>query len=445
MPANIVVPEVGESIVDARIAKWLRKEGDVVSAGDPVVELETDKIDLEVGAPQGGVLSRIDRRDGEDVKVGEVLGVIDEASASTDSGQAPSALREPQGPPELSRGATGSGTGKANSGAAVDAEPKGGKARATPTAKKAAEQNDVDLATVQGTGDAGRVMKRDVERAATSTPVPAASEQRPATPPAGAPAPDARPPAPPTARPAVPVAERPVQAGERTEERVRMSKRRATIAKRLVEAQSTAAMLSTFNDVDMTAVMALRERHKQAFKDKHGVGLGIASFFVKASIGALRAFPRLNAEVQGDEMILKHYYDIGIAVGASEGLVVPVIRDADRLGFATIEKQIRDFAKRAEDGTLSLADLKGGTFTVTNGGVFGSLLSTPILNPPQVGILGLHKIQDRPVAVNGQVQIRPMMYVALTYDHRIVDGGEAVRFLVRLKELVEDPGALLLE
>jgi 2-oxoglutarate dehydrogenase E2 component (dihydrolipoamide succinyltransferase) len=437
MPANIVVPEVGESIVDARIAKWLRKEGDVVSAGDPVVELETDKIDLEVPAPQGGVLSRIDRKDGEDVKVGEVLGVIDEASASTGSGQGAPTPPEAQGRPGLGGGAR---LGKANDGATVEAEPKSGKARATPTAKKAAEQNEVDLGTVQGTGDAGRVMKRDVERAATSTPAPAASEQHPAAPAS----PEPRPPAP-TARPAVPVAERPAQVGERTEERIRMSKRRATIARRLVEAQSTAAMLSTFNDVDMTAVMALRERHKQAFKDKHGVGLGIASFFVKASIGALRAFPRLNAEVQGDEMILKHYYDIGIAVGASEGLVVPVIRDADRLGFATIEKQIRDFAKRAEDGTLSLADLKGGTFTVTNGGVFGSLLSTPILNPPQVGILGLHKIQDRPVAVNGQVQIRPMMYVALTYDHRIVDGGEAVRFLVRLKELVEDPGALLLE
>jgi 2-oxoglutarate dehydrogenase E2 component (dihydrolipoamide succinyltransferase) len=241
------------------------------------------------------------------------------------------------------------------------------------------------------------------------------------------------------------VAERPAAVGERTEERVRMSKRRATIAKRLVEAQSTAAMLSTFNDVDMSAVMALRERHKEGFRQKHGVGLGIASFFVKAAIGALRAFPRLNAEIQGDEMVLKHYYDIGVAVGAPEGLVVPVIRNADRLSFADIEKQIRDFATRAADGTLSLPDLKGGTFTITNGGVFGSLLSTPILNPPQVGILGLHKIQDRPIAVGGQVQVRPMMYVALTYDHRIVDGAEAVRFLVRVKELVEDPGALLLD
>jgi 2-oxoglutarate dehydrogenase E2 component (dihydrolipoamide succinyltransferase) len=277
-------------------------------------------------------------------------------------------------------------------------------------------------------------MRRDVEKAVTTpTPAPAAQASAPAAPAA-------------KAQPVPPVGEdRRHPGGDRSEERVRMSKRRATIARRLVEAQSTAAMLTTFNEVDMTAVMALRERHKQAFKERHGVGLGIASFFVKASIGALRSFPRLNAEIQGDEIVLKHYFDIGVAVGASEGLVVPVLRDADRMGFAAIENQIRDFARRAEDGTLSLADLKGGTFTITNGGVFGSLLSTPILNPPQVGILGLHKIQDRPIAVNGQVVVRPMMYVALTYDHRIVDGAEAVRFLVRVKELVEDPAALLLD
>jgi 2-oxoglutarate dehydrogenase E2 component (dihydrolipoamide succinyltransferase) len=422
MPANIVVPEVGESIVDARVAKWLRKEGETVAAGDPLVELETDKIDLEVGAPQAGVLSRIDRKEGEDVKVGEVLGVVDESA----SAGVPAAA-----PPSNDGGQA----------AEAPAETRSAKSRATPTAKKAAEQNDVDISKVQGSGDAGRVMKRDVERAAGG-PAPAPAPQA-----AEAPAPEAKPAAEsPKVRPAGPVAEAPPRpAGARTEERVRMSKRRATIAKRLVEAQRTAAMLSTFNEVDMSAVMALRERHKQTFKEKHGVGLGIASFFVKASIGALRAFPRLNAEIQGDEMVLRHYYDIGVAVGAAEGLVVPVIRDAETLGFAAIEKQIREFAKRAEDGTLSLADLKGGTFTITNGGVFGSLLSTPILNPPQVGILGLHKIQDRPIAVNGQVQVRPMMYVALTYDHRIVDGAEAVRFLVRVKELVEDPGALLLE
>jgi 2-oxoglutarate dehydrogenase E2 component (dihydrolipoamide succinyltransferase) len=412
MPANIVVPEVGESIVDARVAKWLRKEGDAVAAGDPLVELETDKIDLEVSAPQAGVLARIDRADGTDVKVGEVLGVIEDGQGAAAAPPKPAAT-----PAEAPRKdeAPAASAGKAT--------------RATPTARKAAEQHEVDLAQVRGSGEAGRVMRRDVEDAA------AGSVTKPAAPESA-----------PKPKPAPPVSEaRRRPAGERTEERVRMSKRRATIARRLVEAQSTAAMLTTFNEVDMSAVMALRERHKQAFKERHGISLGISSFFVKASIGALRAFPRINAEIQGDEMVLKHYYDIGIAVGASEGLVVPVLRDADRMSFAEIEGQIRDFARRAEDGTLSLADLKGGTFTITNGGVFGSLLSTPILNPPQVGILGLHKIQERPMGVNGQVVLRPMMFVALTYDHRIVDGAEAVKFLVRVKELVEDPGALLLD
>ncbi len=420
MASNIVVPEVGESIVDARVAKWLRKEGDAVAAGEPLVELETDKIDVEVSAPHAGVLSRIDRQNGEDVKVGEVLGILDESAKGA-------ATPSPAPPVPAENDASKDRQQDSQQDPQQDNDAR--TPRATPTAKKAAEANAVDLSRVRGSGDAGRVMRRDVEQAATAGA---------ATPPA--PAPQAK------AKPVPPVAEdRRHPDGDRTEERVRMSKRRATIARRLVEAQSTAAMLTTFNEVDMTAVMALRERHKQSFKDRHGVGLGIASFFVKASIGALRGFPRINAEIQGDEMVLKHYYDIGVAVGAAEGLVVPVLRDADRLTFAQIEKGIREFAKRAEDGSLSLADLKGGTFTITNGGVFGSLLSTPILNPPQVGILGLHKIQDRPMAVSGQVVVRPMMYVALTYDHRIVDGAEAVRFLVRVKELVEDPGALLLD
>ncbi len=419
MPANIVVPEVGESIVDARVAKWLRKEGETVAVGDPLVELETDKIDLEVAAPQGGVLKRIDRKDGDDVKVGEVLGMIEDAAAGA---TIPASTAVPSSP------ASAPSQEKAAAPAPRAAGPE--KTRATPTARKAAQAREVDLTRLQGSGDAGRVMRRDVEQAAAGADNGgAASSAEPVK-----------------ARPTLPVAEPPrPSSGERTEERLRMSKRRATIARRLVEVQSTAAMLTTFNEVDMSAVMALRERHKQAFKERHGIGLGIASFFVKGSIGALRAFPRINAEIQGDEMVLKHYYDIGVAVGASEGLVVPVIRDADRLSFAQIEGRIRDFAKRAEDGTLSLADLKGGTFTITNGGVFGSLLSTPILNPPQVGILGLHAIQQRPVADNGQVVIKPMMYVALTYDHRIVDGSEAVQFLVRIKQLVEDPGALLLD
>jgi 2-oxoglutarate dehydrogenase E2 component (dihydrolipoamide succinyltransferase) len=417
---NIVVPEVGESIVDARVARWLKKPGDPVAVGDPLVELETDKIDLEVSAPEAGVLSRIDHQDGADVKVGEVLGVIDE----TASAPAP--------------GAKGNGAPAGQAAAAPDplkrAAPETEKTRATPAARKAAERNDVDLSQVRGSGEAGRVMRKDVEKAFSG----AAQPEQEAKPRQPAPAPRERPSAPTAAA-------RPRVEGDRSETRERMSKRRATIARRLVEAQSTAAMLTTFNEVDMSGVMALSERHKQAFKERHGVGLGVASFFVRAAIGALREFPRVNAEIQGDEIVLKHYYDIGVAVGASEGLVVPVLRDADRMSFAEIEQEIRRFARAAEDGSLTLADLKGGTFTITNGGVFGSLLSTPILNPPQVGILGLHAVKDRPMAAGGQVVVRPMMYTALTYDHRIVDGSEAVRFLVRLKGLVEDPGALLLE
>ena len=438
MSANVVVPEVGESIVDARVAKWLKKEGDTVAAGEPLVELETDKIDLEVSAPQAGVLSKIAHGDGADVKVGEVLGVIEERDAG--SGPPDAGAGKPEAGGEAAKRpspAEGAPAAKAEQPEAGGDTPR---QRATPAARNAAAKNDVDLATVQGSGDAGRVMRKDVE--AASAPVPSKAD-------GPKPAPKA------DLKPQTPVREERRRNGDagptagapwlRNEERIRMSKRRATIARRLVEAQSTAAMLTTFNEVDMSAIQAVRERHKQTFKDRHGVGLGLTSFFVKAVVGALREFPRLNAEIQGDEMVLKHYFDVGVAVGASEGLVVPVLRDADRLSFPQIEQKVRAFAKAAEDGTLSLADIQGGTFTITNGGVFGSLLSTPILNPPQVGILGLHAIKDRPVAVNGQVVIRPMMYTALTYDHRIVDGAEAVQFLVRVKQLVEDPGALLLE
>jgi 2-oxoglutarate dehydrogenase E2 component (dihydrolipoamide succinyltransferase) len=373
--ANIVVPQLGESVVEARVARWLKKEGDRVEVGEPVVELETEKIDLEVPADKSGVVKSIARREGEDVRIGEVLGVIDESAAAPVSAAAA--------------------------------------AKATPTAKRMAKEHDVRLESVQGSGTAGRVMKQDVEKAIGDT--------------------------------AAPVIERAVAHGERRETRTRMSKRRATIARRLVEAQRTAAMLTTFNEIDMTALMALRERRKEPFKKQYGVNLGILSFFVKAAVAALRAFPPLNAEIQGDEIVLRHYYDIGVAVGAEGGLVVPVLRDADVTSFAGIEMAVRDFAQRAKDGTLTLDDLAGGTFTITNGGVFGSMLSTPILNPPQVGILGLHKIEDRVVPLGGQVVIRPMMYVALSYDHRLVDGREAVQFLVRVKECIEDPGILLIE
>ena len=412
MPVNIVVPEVGESIVDARVARWLKKAGDAVAAGEAVVELETDKVDVEVAAPRAGVLATIAHGDGADVKIGDVLGTIGE---SADVAKTPDA-----------------GTSAAASPAASSATPNGASTPATPSARKMARENDVELAAVKADGP--RVTKADVERS-VAAPAPASPVARPAV----APAPKAAP----ATSPAPAVVKR--VPSERTEERVRLSKRRATIARRLVEAQSTAAMLTTFNEVDMSGVMSLRDRRKEAFKARHGVSLGIASFFIKATVAALREFPRLNAEIQGDEMVLKRYYDIGVAVGAAEGLVVPVLRDADRLSFAEIEQGIREFAKKSENGTLTIDDLRGGTFSVTNGGVFGSLMSTPILNPPQVGILGLHTIKDRPIGVNGQVVLRPMMYTALTYDHRIVDGSEAVRFLVRVKEMVEDPGGLLLE
>jgi 2-oxoglutarate dehydrogenase E2 component (dihydrolipoamide succinyltransferase) len=408
MSINILVPEVGESIVDARVAKWLKKEGEPVTAGEPLVELETDKVDVEVAAPKNGVLQKIAHGDGADVKIGDVLGMIEEGAAATTG----------------TTGTTGTAAKSAASGPAAAVAPAGGKNAATPSARKLAREQQVDLDVVKADGP--RVTKADVERTVST------AKAAPAPPKASAK---------PTPVPAVPVV--PVVPG--SSERIRMSKRRATIAKRLVEAQQTAAMLTTFNEVDMSGVMGLRERRKEAFKTKHGIGLGIASFFVKAAVAALREFPRLNAEIQGDEMVLKHYYDIGIAVGASEGLVVPVLRGADRLSFADIEKGIRDFATRANDGTLTLDDLRGGTFSITNGGVYGSLMSTPILNPPQVGILGLHAIKERPVAVGGQIVLRPMMYTALTYDHRIVDGSEAVRFLVRIKELIEDPGVLLVE
>src|SRR5687768_4187592 len=414
MSTNIVVPELGESVVEARVAKWLKKQGDSVNAGDPLVELETEKIDLEVSADRAGVLANIKHQEGSDVKVGEVLAILEESAAASPNG-AGIGTKVPEVP----------------KGSVPSANAKGADKKATPTAKNIARDQKVDLGVVEGSGAGGRVTKGDVLKAAAPTSAPAPQATKAPTP-----APQA---------PYAPQAPKKVPTGDRSETRERMSKRRATIARRLVEAQQTAAMLTTFNDVDMSAVMQLRERRKDAFTKKYGVGIGIASFFVKAAIGALKAFPQLNAEIQGDEIVYKNFYDIGMAVGAEGGLVVPVLRDADRMSFADVELTIRDFAQRAKDGSLTLEDLKGGTFTITNGGVFGSLMSTPILNPPQVGILGLHKIADRAVPVNGQVVIRPMMYLALSYDHRLVDGREAVQFLVRIKEYIEDPAWMLLE
>jgi 2-oxoglutarate dehydrogenase E2 component (dihydrolipoamide succinyltransferase) len=410
MPIKIVVPDMGESIIEATVALWLKHEGERVAVGEAIVELETEKANLQVAAERAGVLARIEKQEGEDVKVGDVLGVIEpiaeeiEAQAKTEPVEKTS--------PQPARG------------------PAQETGRATPVARRIAQERSVNLSAVPASGVGGRVTKRDIqsflqENAPPSTPQPEPIERllEPAA----------------SARAIGPV-ERPDR-----EERVRMSRRRQTIARRLLEATQTTAMLTTFNELDMSAVMDIRKRRKDSFKEQHGVSLGFMSFFVRASIGALKSFPRLNAEIRGDEIVLKHYYDIGIAVGAAEGLVAPVLRDADRMSFAEIERAIKAYVQQAEDNTLALQDLRGGTFTITNGGVFGSLLSTPILNPPQVGILGLHKIEERPVALNNQVVIRPMMYVALSYDHRIVDGREAVQFLVRVKELIEDPEKLLLE
>ena len=416
--SNIVVPVLGESIIEARIAKWLKKPGDHVEVGDPLVELETEKTNLELSAEKRGVITSIARKEGEDVKIGELLAVVDENGA----GAPP--------PPAASGNGSKAAAAPPPPAAAAAQPPPAEEPRATPTARRMARDHEVDLGGVQGTGSAGRVTKQDVKNAIA----PAAPTRD------GAIAPTSNRITSTSARPLAPT-----RSGDRSEERVRMTKRRQTIARRLVEAQQTAAMLTTFNEADMTAIMALRERRKEAFKKEFGVSLGIASFFVKASSAALRAFPAINAEIRGDEIVYKHYYDVGVAVGAEGGLVVPVIRDADPLTFPQIEMAIRDYARKATDNTLTLEDLRGGTFTITNGGVFGSLLSTPILNPPQVAILGLHKIQDRVIPVHGQPAIRPMMYLALSYDHRIVDGREAVQFLVKIKDYIEDPNNLLLE
>jgi 2-oxoglutarate dehydrogenase E2 component (dihydrolipoamide succinyltransferase) len=429
MSIQIVVPDLGESVVEATVANWLKQQGEAVKAGEALVSLETDKVDLDVPAPQDGVLAKIERQAGEDVRVGEVLALLEPGAQA--AAPAPSA-------PPAAQPADTQPVGAAPAPAAAETEPDG--ERATPVAKRIAQDKGVDLAAVAGAGPGGRVTKRDVEEYL------ARQDE-------GAPAPTAPPPAEPVREPVA----RPPQPGAlpattayvstadgRPEERVRLSRRRRTIAERLVEAQRTAAMLTTFNEVDMGRVMDLRQRKRDDFKAKQGVGLGFMSFFVKASVGALKSFPQVNAALDGTDLVLKRYYDIGIAVGAEEGLVVPVLRDADRLSFAEIERAIQELAEKARSGSLSLEELRGGTFTISNGGVFGSLLSTPILNPPQVAILGLHKIEQRPVVLDGQIVARPMMYLALTYDHRVIDGREAVQFLVKIKQLIEDPEELLL-
>jgi 2-oxoglutarate dehydrogenase E2 component (dihydrolipoamide succinyltransferase) len=398
MAKEIRVPALGESVTEATIAKWFRQAGDAVKADEPLVELETDKVTVEVPAPASGKLSSIDAAPGTTVNVGALLGLIEEGAAGAAQSKAADAPKKADAAP-----------------AAKVAE-----APLSPAVRKMLEENKVDTSSVTGTGKDGRLTKGDV----------IAHLEKPAAP---APAPVAAPRAP----------SAPTDAAR--EERVKMSRLRLTIARRLKDAQNTAAMLTTFNEVDMTATMALRNQYKELFEKKHGVKLGFMSFFVKACIQALKEIPAVNAEIDGDDIVYKNFYHVGVAVGTEKGLVVPVLRDADMLSFAGIEKTIAEYGKRARDGQLQIAEMQGGTFTISNGGVYGSLMSTPILNAPQSGILGMHKIQERPVAVNGQVVIRPMMYLALSYDHRIVDGKEAVTFLVRVKENLEDPQRTILD
>ncbi|SDD70743.1 2-oxoglutarate dehydrogenase E2 component [Paenibacillus sp. UNCCL117] len=447
--SEIKVPEMGESITEGTISRWIVQEGQNVRQGDLLLELETDKVNMEISAEQDGVIDKILKQEGENVQIGEVIGMISVGAASSPSGTAnvdtSAGVTSAAPQPEASAvpGAATAPPGSPVVEAGGDAG-EGGPLSASPAARRLAREKGVDVRQVTGQDPIGRVYEPDVRNAAAGGSLAAATGgiARSAAAQPGAPA--ATPSgAQPPVRPAAPAAAG--QAGKPSE-RKRMSRRRATIAKRLVEAQRTAAMLTTFNEVDMTAILDIRKRRKQSFQEKHDVGLGFMSFFTKAVVGALKKFPLLNAEIDGEDIIVKQYYDIGIAVSAKEGLVVPVVRDANQLGFAEIEKKIAELAGKARSNSLEIADLQGGTFTITNGGVFGSLLSTPILNAPQVGILGMHKIQLRPVAIDAdRMENRPMMYIALSYDHRIVDGSEAVSFLVKVKELLEDPETLLLE
>ena len=397
MSKEIRVPALGESVTEATIAKWFKNEGDAIKVDEPLVELETDKVTVEVPAPASGKLEKINVLAGTTVNVGALLGSILEGAAGA---TAPAAKPAPVAPV-----------------APAPVAVKAAETTLSPAVRKALVENNLNSTDIAGTGKEDRITKGDV----------IATLERPASP---APAP--------VAMPAPPVS----SGGE---ERVKMTRLRQTIARRLKDAQNTAAMLTTFNEVDMTEVMAMRNQYKDVFEKKHGVKLGFMSFFVKACIQALKDVPTVNAEIDGDDIVYKNYYHVGVAVGTDKGLVVPVLRDADMLSFSGIEKTIAAYGKKARDGQLQIADMQGGTFTISNGGIYGSLMSTPILNAPQSGILGMHKIQDRPIAMNGQVVIRPMMYLALSYDHRIVDGKEAVTFLVRVKETLEDPQRALLD
>jgi 2-oxoglutarate dehydrogenase E2 component (dihydrolipoamide succinyltransferase) len=414
--AEIRVPTLGESVTEATIGKWFKKAGDAVSVDEPLVELETDKVTIEVPAPAAGVLSDIAVKDGETVAVGALLGQIKEGAGAVPTGR----------PDQKTETTKPINAGPEEPQPRAEAKPGAKPAADTPLApsvRKMAAESGVDPAKVDGSGKDGRVTKGDmmavIERAAaTPTPVPQTAAQVRAP----SPADDAA-----------------------REERVKMTRLRQTIARRLKEAQNTAAMLTTFNEVDLGAVMHLRNQYKDQFEKRHGVKLGFMGFFARACVAALKEIPAVNAEIDGGDLIYKNYYHIGIAVGTEKGLVVPVVRDCDQKSLAQIEKTIADFGRRARDGALKIEEMQGGTFTITNGGVYGSLMSTPILNAPQSGILGMHKIQERPMVVAGKIEVRPMMYLALSYDHRIVDGREAVTFLVKVKDVLEDPSRLILD
>jgi 2-oxoglutarate dehydrogenase E2 component (dihydrolipoamide succinyltransferase) len=427
MTIEIKVPTLGESVTEATVAKWLKQPGERVERDEPVVELETDKVTLEVPAPRAGVIGAIKVPEGGNVPVGAVLGTIADGAAASASHPGPLPThreRESTAPPASNSLAPRSGEREGPAPQAREGEGQRALERSGPAVRKLVAESGVDVAALAPTGPGGRLTKADVIVAARAAPAPAPPMR------------DERPPAPPSPLP--------TEAGPR-ETRVRMTRLRRRIAERLKEAQQTAAMLTTFNEIDMSAAITLRERWRDAFEKKHGVRLGFMSIFVKAAIVALQELPAVNAEIDGDEIVYKNHYDIGVAVGTEQGLVVPVVRDADAKSFAEIEKEIAALGRKARDGRLTIEDLSGGTFTISNGGVYGSLLSTPILNPPQSAILGMHKIERRPIAVGDKIEIRPMMYVALTYDHRIIDGREAVTFLVRVKECVEDPSRLLFE
>lgn len=427
MATEIKVPVLGESVSEATVARWMKAVGDAVGLDEPLVELETDKVTLEVNSPAAGTLQEIVADVDATVGVDALLGVIAE-------GAAPAKKAEPaEKPAEAKAEAAPAPAAKEEAPKAAPAPAAAPAAAGThevktlsPAVRKLVEDNNLDPAKIKPTGKDGRLVKGDVLAA-----IEAGTAKASASAPAGA-APAAAGPLPP-------------RADDPREERVKMTRLRQSIARRLKEAQNTAAMLTTFNEVDMGAVMGLRSEYKDAFEKKHGVKLGFMSFFVKACIAALKELPAVNAEIYGDELIYKNYYDIGVAVGTPQGLVVPVLRDADDLSFAGVEKGIGDLGRKARDGKLTMKDMTGGTFTITNGGVYGSLMSTPILNPPQSGILGMHKIQERPMVVNSKVEIRPMMYLAMSYDHRIIDGREAVTFLVRVKDALEDPRRLLID